>query len=156
MNRRVPVFKDTEGTPCAMAYLIEMSGNQDLVDSVAAIDNHVLINSIQNGPVFDWIANSGLTKVEAARIQPSYGPCGMGDCSNHIYEFLPIIASTVGFIVLEWLSYTISTWLVPHDRIKRLVFWLYFTMNNILISFVLMLIFGWLSQVLYRFFTYNF
>src|SRR3989344_6455056 len=30
-DRRVPYFKDASGTPCAMAYLIEQSGHQDLV-----------------------------------------------------------------------------------------------------------------------------
>lgn len=73
-GERVPYFVDDRGVPCAMAYLIQESGHEDLVASVAETNNHVYIEELEEGPVVDWIENSGLTKDEAARIQPSY--CG--------------------------------------------------------------------------------
>lgn len=134
LDRRVPYFKDDADTPCAMAYLIEQSGHQDLVDTVVRSNNHIYINDVHDGPVMDWINNSGLTKAEAARVQPNYGPCGWGGCTHPIIEILPWIASAVGFILLEWMSYKISSWLIPGNRKRRLVTWLYFTMNNLLIA----------------------
>src|SRR3989344_9608093 len=47
-DQRVPYFKDNLGTPCAMAYLIEQSGWQVLVNEVAATNNHVFINDIKD------------------------------------------------------------------------------------------------------------
>lgn len=70
--KRVPFFKDQRGTPCAMAYLIEQSGRGDLVAGVASTTNNVFINDITGGPVLQWIAQSGLTQAEAARVQPTY------------------------------------------------------------------------------------
>lgn len=141
--RRVPYFKDAINTPCAMAYLIEQSGHQDLVNSVARSNNHVYINDIQSGPVMDWIGNSGLTKAEAARVQPTYGP-GMGFGGGHdpIFQILPWIIGSVGFILLEWLSYKISSWVALDNSKRRIAAWAYFTFNNLLIAFIIGLLIG--------------
>ena len=71
-GERIPYFKDAFGTPCAVAYLIEQSGQQEVVEMVRKTNNHVYVDEINEGPVFDWIKSSGLTKKEAARIQPTY------------------------------------------------------------------------------------
>ncbi len=68
----IPYFKDATGTPCAVAYLMEQSGQRDIVADVAVKNNHVYVNDIKDGPVLIWIKQSGLTQQEAARIQPSY------------------------------------------------------------------------------------
>ena len=56
-DRRVPYFKDAAGVPCAMAYLIEESGYQALVQEVASTNNHVYISDIKSGPVLDWLGS---------------------------------------------------------------------------------------------------
>lgn len=71
-DERVPYFVDDRGVPCAMAYLIQESGHKDLVQQVAAENNHVYIEELEDGPVIEWIEQSGLTLEEAARIQPTY------------------------------------------------------------------------------------
>jgi len=73
-HRRTPVFVDDEGTPCAVASLMLQSGERNLVESVARIDNHLNIREVRAGPVIGWLEQEGLTKEEAARIQPSYSP----------------------------------------------------------------------------------
>ncbi len=73
-QRRVPVFVDGQGTPCAVAALMIQAGNAGLVNDVATSDNHVRIRDACDGPVLDWLEGEGLTKEEAARIQPSYSP----------------------------------------------------------------------------------
>ncbi len=71
-RKKSPVFIDDLGTHCAVAYLMRHSGWGGVVDNVARTNNYVYINDIANGPVIDWIELSGLTKAEAAEIQPGY------------------------------------------------------------------------------------
>lgn len=72
-DKWIPYLRDPVGTPCAMAYLIERSGDGALVDALALRDNYVYIGDVGDGPLLDWIDNHGLTQAEAARIQPAYG-----------------------------------------------------------------------------------
>ena len=146
LDRRVPYFKDAVGTPCAMAYLIEQSGHQDLVNIVTRSNNHVYINDIQEGPVIDWIKKSGLTKAEAARVQPTYGGCGFGGCADPIFTILSWVIGSVGFILLEWLSYKISSWVALDNSKRRLAAWFYFTINNIVLALILGFLFYGLSR----------
>lgn len=141
--RRMPYFKDAIGTPCAMAYLIEQSGAEALVDTVANNNNHVYINDIQSGPVIDWIKQSGLTQTEAAKIQPTYGPCGAMACppthttATTTLWLIVWIISGLGFILLEWLSYKTADWLTQHQPLRRVVAWGYFTIINICLLLLL-------------------
>ena len=69
-----PFFRDSKGTLCAMAYLIDRSGRRDIVDKVAATRNNAYIRELANDPaLIAWLDSSGLSVAEAARIQPTYG-----------------------------------------------------------------------------------
>ncbi len=68
----VPYFVDRLGTACAVAHLMRLDGEDHLVRSIASSTNHVRIESVHNGPLLEWIRDSGLTKGECALIQPSY------------------------------------------------------------------------------------
>lgn len=73
-NRMVPFFRDSHGTLCAMAYLIDRSGRGDIVDKVAGTRNNAYIHELADDPALvAWLDKSGLTVDEAARIQPTYG-----------------------------------------------------------------------------------
>ncbi len=73
----VPFFRDTEGTLCAMAYLIDRSGRKDIVDKVAKTRNNAYISELVDDPALvAWLDSSGLSAAEAGRIQPSYGGGG--------------------------------------------------------------------------------
>jgi len=149
LDKRAPYFKDAINTPCAMAYLIEQSGHQDLVNAVASRNNHVYINDIQDGPVMDWINKSGLTKAEAARVQPTYGGCGFGGCADPIFTILSWVIGSVGFILLEWLSYKISSWVALDNSKRRMAAWFYFTINNIVLAVIIGSLFYGLSRSWY-------
>lgn len=69
---QVPVFVDVHGTHCAVGYLVKESGNTDLVSQIVKLDNYVYVKDVKDGPFIDWIAWSGLTQEECARIQPTY------------------------------------------------------------------------------------
>jgi len=73
-QRAMPFFRDSHGTLCAMAYLIERSGRGDLVDRVALTRNNAFIAGLAgDAELRSWLDSVGLTVAEAARIQPSYG-----------------------------------------------------------------------------------
>ena len=135
-NKRTPYFKDYSGTLCAMAYLIAQSGHENLVNQVARTNNNIYINDIHSGPVIDWINKSGLTKAEAARVQPTYGPCGDFSliCTRTL---VPLIISGVIFILMEWLSYKFAKSLSIDNKAKRLGAWFYFSVTNLLIAVII-------------------
>lgn len=140
-DTRAPYFRDAHGTLCAMAYLIEQSGHRDLVHTIARTNNNIYIDDIHEGPVMDWVNASGLTKKEAARIQPTYSPDMWNRSSEQIVpghysdpnEIFLWIIFAVGFILLEWFSYHVSSWLkLPNWRV---VAWVYLAITNLVLAF---------------------
>jgi hypothetical protein len=72
-NETVPFFRDSRGTLCAMAYLIDRSGRGDIVDRISRTKNNAFIPQLADDPaLIDWLATWGLSVTEAARIQPAY------------------------------------------------------------------------------------
>lgn len=68
----LPHIKDEKGTLCAMAYIIEKSGHEDLVENLAERNNLIRLEDVSGGPVAEWLSTSGLTREESAKIQPGY------------------------------------------------------------------------------------
>src|SRR6266705_6614732 len=95
-GQRVPYFIDRYGTRCAMAYLIEQSGEGDLVTRVAATHNNARIPELRTDPDLGaWLWRNGITLEEAARIQPAYGCCPVGAfCIDLIPQPCPSTTST--------------------------------------------------------------
>ena len=72
-NESVPFFRDSKGTLCAMAYLVDRSGGSDIVDNIAKTRNNAYIRELTDDrKLVAWLDASGLSVSEAARIQPSY------------------------------------------------------------------------------------
>ena len=72
-NESVPFFRDTKGTLCAMAYLVDRSGRGDIVDHIAKTRNNAFIRELASDrELVAWLDASGLSVSEAARIQPAY------------------------------------------------------------------------------------
>jgi len=70
----IPYFVDRLGTHCAMAHLIARSGRADIVSRIAAERNNAFIRELADDTALvAWLDREGLTRTEAARIQPSYG-----------------------------------------------------------------------------------
>jgi len=68
-GKPISVFKDAQGVRCPMAALIYRSGHGDLVDTVAALNNELRLADVKDGPLHDWMAQSGLTIEEIAMVQ---------------------------------------------------------------------------------------
>lgn len=68
-----PEFIDAHGTRCAVAHLLEVSGQGELVRHVAATNNNARVPELARSPELRaWLAAAGLSASEAAAIQPSY------------------------------------------------------------------------------------
>lgn len=68
-----PYFVDAHGTRCAVAHLMEISGEGALVAEVARTRNNARVRELADDPrVVAWLAAAGLTVEEAALIQPAY------------------------------------------------------------------------------------
>ena len=73
-DRAMPFFRDSHGTLCAMAYLVDRSGRTDIVDHIARTRNNAFIRELTDDrTLVAWLETSGLSVDEAARIQPTYG-----------------------------------------------------------------------------------
>ncbi|WAS95184.1 Kazal-type serine protease inhibitor family protein [Nannocystis punicea] len=82
IGERVPFFIDEDGVACAVGHLVIESGFADVAGEIAARENNARLLDMTHPALSGWIAQSGLTAEECARIQPTY--CGCGD------EYAPV------------------------------------------------------------------
>lgn len=140
-GRQVPYFIDAAGIPCAMAYLITESGYSSLAKQVQQTNNHVYINDIKDGPVLDWIHESGLTQKEVARIQPTYNCFMLGTCPPTFLErhivWITIALSAVLWIALEWIGYKMLYRFFPKDKKIRNVLLICIGLGSLAILYML-------------------
>lgn len=69
---RKPCFRDKEQQICAVGYLVQQSGREDLVREIEKTMNYATIYEMDNEALAKWVAQSGLTLEECAMIQPTY------------------------------------------------------------------------------------
>ena len=60
---------DARGKPCPLASIILRSGRGDLVEEAARKNNNVKVVDLRDGPIVEWILQSGLTQEECILIQ---------------------------------------------------------------------------------------
>jgi hypothetical protein len=71
--RPLPQFIDAHGTRCAVAHLMDISGQGALVRQIARTENDATVHALARcHRVRAWLAAAGLSLDEAARIQPAY------------------------------------------------------------------------------------
>jgi hypothetical protein len=75
-GERVPYFIDDDGIACAVGHLVAESGHTDVAREIAASENNARLLTMTHPALPAWIAASGLTAEECARIQPAYCDCG--------------------------------------------------------------------------------
>lgn len=86
-----PYFVDAEGTRCAVAHLLNASGESDLVQHIARRRNHARVAELADeARLIAWLDVAGLSLEEAALIQPSYcfhrGGCACDSQSSGYFE----------------------------------------------------------------------
>jgi hypothetical protein len=122
---RVPLFVGDDGTPCAMAHLLGEDGREDLVTAVMAEEPTVRIEDLPDDhPVVEWVEANGLTREEAARIQPAY-PSGVQfatTCGPVPCWVAGAMASVVGLAAagaIEYVGYRLVDDTFPDNALKR-------------------------------------
>ena len=73
LNRQ-PYFVDIHGTACAVGYLIKESGDSELVQKIARLQNYAYVRELNYPELKDWAEHYGFTVEELAWIQPGYPP----------------------------------------------------------------------------------
>ena len=71
-DERKPCFRDKNNQICAVGYLVQQTGHEDLVKSIEAHENYSTIYEMTNPELLKWVEQSGLTLRECAMIQPTY------------------------------------------------------------------------------------
>ncbi len=74
-----PVFVDEHETPCAVGYLLALSGQTQLVAKISSERNLATVHELSAEPALaEWLTAAGLSLREAEWIQPSYVYCSSG------------------------------------------------------------------------------
>lgn len=136
---RVPCFVGANGKPCAMAYLLEQDDREDLVAAVMAADPTVRFEDVDDGPLVDWVEEQGLTRDEAARIQPTYPHAVQfaTDCGPLPCVVVQLIVALVGvglFAIFETAGYRLVGGTFPENTLKRRAALGYLTILNIFLA----------------------
>ncbi|MCY0989187.1 Kazal-type serine protease inhibitor, partial [Nannocystis sp. ILAH1] len=76
IGERVPFFIDEDGVACAVGHLVIESGFAEVAAEIAERENNARLLDMTHPALSGWIAQSGLTAEECARIQPEYCDCG--------------------------------------------------------------------------------
>jgi hypothetical protein len=71
-GERLPCFIDPDGRVCALGYLIEQTAGRSVAEQINQQHQYEYLLAINEPVVDNWIANSGLTTLECAMIQPTY------------------------------------------------------------------------------------
>lgn len=146
---RTPLFVGDEGTPCAMASLAREDGREDLVAEVMAADPTVALEDLPPAhPLVEWVEASGLTRAEAARIQPTYPEgvqfattCGSVPC--WVAGALATVVGTGVFAAAEYAGYRLVADLFPENALKRRGLLGYLTVMNLFLApFLALLLFA--------------
>lgn len=136
---RTPCFVGANGVPCAMAYLLQEDGHEDLVADVMATDPTVRLEDVEDGPLVEWVEANGLTMAEAARIQPSYSQVVRfaTDCGPMACSIAWAVASVMGVTVAavsEYVGYRLAADLFPDNALKRRASLGYLTVMNLFLA----------------------
>ena len=122
-RKRIPQIQDKNGTACALACILQNSGEKHLVEDLARNSNYVLVNDIPDDHhLINALTCNGISKKEASKIQPSYS-CeaivGRIQTGEPIIEFLGIIMSIVGSSIT--LSFFWGLYHVNYNLNKRTI-----------------------------------
>jgi hypothetical protein len=109
-DRAMPFFRDSHGTLCAMAYLVDRSGRGDIVDHIAKTRNNAFIRELTDDQALvAWLETSGLTVDEVARIQPMYGSPVIIDNEKRVSPNYAILSMGLSGVSLGSLGFNVFT-----------------------------------------------
>lgn len=83
-----PCFIDDDGRICAVGYLVEQSVGRAAAERINATFQYAFLSEMESPEIEEWIAASGLSRIELSLIQPCYDP-----------EFNVTVTQTAGLTV---------------------------------------------------------
>lgn len=98
-NQHRPVFIDPSGHTCAVAQLMIDSGAGSQAALISKRANFAYIREMDFPELNDWVTSSGLSRDEAAWIQPSYPDYSLTVISRLPYQIVLISATTIGVLL---------------------------------------------------------
>lgn len=148
--KRTPFFRGENGNLCAMGYLLWHSGERDLVNAIAASNNNIYVKDIHDTRTLSAIAALGLTKEEAALIQPTYGwgdgafpsptltppppPSAAEIVLGVLLENLWLIAMALAFVALQYVSIVLIRSIQWSSGKPQKMVYAYFVVINLVIA----------------------
>jgi hypothetical protein len=105
-DQRQPIFIDELNTFCAVGYLMQQSGAENVAKEIQQTQNYSYLADIDHAKLMEWVNNSGLDFGELALIQPGYGgewPCTItemhyNNAGADINEYIEIHESNGGLV----------------------------------------------------------
>jgi len=99
-KQKIPQIRDQKGTMCAVAYVMYHSRQQNLISNIAQTNNNVLIDDVPDcHELIDSLKHNGISKKEAAKIQPSYDP-GPYNLIDPVIRVITIALSIAGLAII--------------------------------------------------------
>lgn len=147
-----PRFIDDAGRVCAVAHLLIEDGRAPLAEQIRLNFNDAYIPEMQSPALEDWIAESGFTRADITRIQPTY----MGGLEPYVYPYNVAMMQTavvavpysigVGMTVIGGL---LGAWNLARLRRQR-GGWIASWLGIIMSTMVLLLAAGSIAYVLHQ------
>ncbi|MEX0610189.1 MAG: hypothetical protein WD016_09150 [Balneolaceae bacterium] len=106
-ENRQPVFIDEEGNLCAVGYLIAQTEGKAVAESINKTHKFDYIKDIDAEVLTDWLTKNGLSKTEAAMIQPMYGDIKSTVNENNIETSYAIGSSLLAGMQMGSISYSL-------------------------------------------------
>ncbi|MBO6525331.1 MAG: hypothetical protein JJ971_15995 [Balneolaceae bacterium] len=106
LNERRPTFIDKHGNICAVGYLVQQTAGQGAAKAINTEFKYEYLMEMESELLDGWLAESGLTKKEAAMIQPAYGPSETVE--NNIRTDYLVSSIGLAFLQVAGTSYSLS------------------------------------------------
>ena len=106
-TERRPTFIDKHGNICAVGYLVQQTAGQEAAEAINKEYKYGYVMEMESELLDSWLHEYGLSKKEAAMIQPSYGPYRIVE--NNIRTDYMVTSSVLAALQIASTSYTFSS-----------------------------------------------
>ena len=140
INQRKPVFIDSNGTYCAVGYLMANTGYVDLAKYIDSSNKFVLVEDLSDNKTKEWLHHNGFKQDEASLIQPGYSGVIIERVSyslqDKILAGISIVACFALIAVVIFALFILRNRSVPRNKKWKSLFAIAIGAAAIIIAFV--------------------